>query len=58
MNLQNFIFWKDKIDYNKNIMSTKNSLIIVIGSAKQRGAQIEYLRSIYCNEHIESQEAL
>jgi hypothetical protein len=24
-NLQNFIFWKDKINYNKIIMSTKKS---------------------------------
>jgi hypothetical protein len=39
-NLQNFIFWKDKIDYNKIIMSTQNNLIIVIGSGKQREAQI------------------
>jgi hypothetical protein len=29
-------------------MFTKNDLIIVIGSAKQHGAQIEYLRSIFC----------
>jgi len=33
-NLQNFIFWKDKIDYNKIIMSTRNNLIIIIHSAK------------------------
>jgi len=27
-NLQNFIFWKHKIDHNKIIMSTKNNLIM------------------------------
>jgi hypothetical protein len=27
-NLQNFIFWKDKINYNKIIMSKKNNLIM------------------------------
>jgi hypothetical protein len=38
-----FIFWISKIDYNKIRLSTKNSLIIVTGSAKsakQRGTQI------------------
>jgi hypothetical protein len=39
-NLQNFIFWKDKINYNKIIMSRQNNLIIVINSVKQHGAQI------------------
>jgi hypothetical protein len=29
-NLQNFVFWKDKVDYNKIIMSTQNNLIIVL----------------------------
>jgi len=37
------MFWKDKIDHNKIIMSTKNNLIIVIVGAKQCGAQIIYL---------------
>jgi hypothetical protein len=27
-------FWKNKIDYNKTIMSTQNNLIIVTSSAK------------------------
>jgi hypothetical protein len=27
-NLQNLIFWKDKINYNKFIMSTKKNLIM------------------------------
>lgn len=39
-NLQNIIFWKIKINYKKIIMITRNSLIIVTGSAKQCGAQI------------------
>jgi hypothetical protein len=30
--LQNLIFWKNKIDYNKTIMSTQNNLIIITGS--------------------------
>jgi hypothetical protein len=38
--LQNLIFWKNKIDYNKTIMSTQNNLIIITGSAKQREAQM------------------
>jgi hypothetical protein len=33
-------FKKTKINYEKIIMSTKNNLIIVIGSAKSHGAQI------------------
>jgi hypothetical protein len=37
---KNIIFWKDKIDYNRFIVSTQNNLIIVIGSVKQHGAQI------------------
>jgi hypothetical protein len=32
----------------QNYYVKKNDLIIVIASAKQRGAQIEYLRSIFC----------
>jgi hypothetical protein len=40
-NLQNFIFWKNKIDYKKIIMSTQNNLIIIIGSAKQHETQIK-----------------
>jgi hypothetical protein len=39
-NLQNLIFWKNKIDYNKTIMSTQNNLIIITGSAKQLRAQM------------------
>jgi hypothetical protein len=34
-------FEKTKL-INKSIMSAKNNLIIVIGSAKQRGAQLFY----------------
>jgi hypothetical protein len=34
MKFINLIFWKDKIDYNKIIMSTKNNLIIDTGSVK------------------------
>jgi hypothetical protein len=34
------IIWKDKINYNKIIMSTQNNLIIVTSSAKQRGSHI------------------
>jgi hypothetical protein len=34
------MFSKDKIDYNKIIMSTQNNWILVVGSAKQRKAQI------------------
>jgi hypothetical protein len=33
-------FEKEKFDYNKIIMSTKNNLIIVIGSVKQCGTQM------------------
>jgi predicted Zn-dependent protease len=39
-NLQNFIFWKNKIDYNRIIVSTKNNLIIVTSSVKQHGTQM------------------
>jgi hypothetical protein len=35
-----FYFWKDKIDYNKIIISTQNNLNIVSGSVKQCIAQI------------------
>jgi hypothetical protein len=34
------ISWKEKINYNKIIMSTQNNWIIIIGSAKQCKAQI------------------
>jgi len=37
---KNVFFWKEKIEYNKIIMSTKNNLIIVIVSVKYHGAQI------------------
>jgi hypothetical protein len=33
-------FDKDKFDYNKIIMSTKNNLIIVISNVKQHGTQM------------------
>jgi nicotinamide mononucleotide adenylyltransferase len=36
-------FEKTKL-INKSIMSAKNNLIIVIGSAKQRGAQLFYFK--------------
>ncbi len=47
-NLQHFIFWKDKINYNKTIMSTQNNLIIVLGSAKQYKTQICKIIGSYC----------
>jgi hypothetical protein len=34
------LFWKEKINYSKIIISTKNNLIIVTCSAKQHGAQV------------------
>jgi hypothetical protein len=58
-NLQNFIFWKEKTDYNKIIMSTKINLIIITSSVKQRGTQIVNLYNkcitlvlIPCNEML------
>jgi hypothetical protein len=42
--LQNFIFWKKK-SLKEFIMSIQNNLIIVIGSAKQRRAQITYIQN-------------
>jgi len=36
------MIWKDKIDYNKIIMSTQNNLIIVTWSAKGCRAQIRF----------------
>jgi hypothetical protein len=33
--LLKFIFWKDKIDYKKIAMCTKNKLIIISGSANE-----------------------
>jgi len=42
-NLQNFIFWKEKIDCNKIIMSTQNTLIIITNNAKPKYFKLGYL---------------
>lgn len=44
------------IDYNKIIMSTQNNLIIVIGSAKQLGAQVYWGKYVFrFHPHIPDQ---
>jgi hypothetical protein len=42
-NLQNFIFWKEKIDYTKIIMSTQNTLVIITSNAKPKYFKLGYL---------------
>jgi hypothetical protein len=47
-NLQNFVFWKNRIDYNKLSVSTQNNWIIIItDSVKQPEAQIGFYIKIH-----------
>jgi hypothetical protein len=47
-NLQNFVFWKNRIDYNKLSVSTQNNWIIIItDSVKQHEAQIGFYIKIH-----------